>query len=175
MPLPIYPLSLQASQQNEDSASLSVVHNLNMIELMNYINEVVAHIATLGGGGGGSSLTQAQFNQLLATSKNDVLLRAGMLNNETIDFNEYRLTRLGIPAGYPTTAVEFRITDTNIPRNTNFRKISIIVRDYNGNTVEPLIKATLTYISLIFMEAIDVSSTQLDPLTDPNSKRITIF
>ena len=169
--LPENNLILQKSKSTEDVQSLSIVHNQNADTIANYINMIKAYISSLEFT---STITQEQFNQLLIASKNSTIISVLLETNDFIEFNGYRLTKIGTPTG-STTGVEYVITDTNIIRNTNFRNTVIIVRTFSGQTIYPVIKGTLTSASIIFGSALDVSPTIADASIDPNNKRIIIF
>lgn len=174
MALPIYELSLQQAEQNEDVSALAITHNNNMTELIDYINQLKAHVATLSVGGSGS-LTQVEFDVFLSAAKSEVVLLAGMSVGQTIDFNGYRLTKVGIHAPIGSKSAEFQIIDTNVTRNTNFRKAQYKILTYDGQEVFPLIKATLTSLTIVFANKIEIESTQVDSATDPNNKRIILL
>lgn len=166
------PITLLRSQSSDDSSAMSIVNNKNAKVIEDALNKLrydLEHINV------DASITQDQFNTMLANSKNSVLIRADMTDGAFVDFNGYRITRIGVPAGSTAPIVEFRVTDTNITRNTNFRTSLISFRDFAGYFVYPTILADSTFISIIFYDVADMSPTTINPLSDPNNKRLTIL
>lgn len=166
-------ITLIRTNPQQDSAAMSIVHNKNAKVIEDALNNLQQQI--VDGSGGGTSITQEQFNSMLQNSKNYVMIRANMVNGEYIDFNQYRITRIGTPSGWSASAIEFRVTDLNTTRNTNFRKSFINIRDYNGYGVYPSILTDSTFISIIFSDVADVSPVGVSPASDPNNKHLTIL
>lgn len=174
MQLPNYNLTLNDASTSDDSSALAITHNLNMAEIVEYVNAIKDYVALLDGSGNGS-LTQAQFNTLLDSSKSTVVLLAGMTNGQYIDFNGYRITHAGPNTDISVASVKYVITDTDVERNTNFRKAFISVKEYAGAHIYPLIDCDLTSATITFANASEMSSSQAEQSTDPNNKRITIL
>ena len=172
MSLPASPLRLINSNQTEDVASLSIVHNKNMSAIAAYVNQVVDYLSTLNTN---VSISQSAFNTLLTAAKNFIVLRVDMVDNDVIDFNGFRLTRIGIPLSYASPTIEFRITDTNNTRNTDFKNVLIAIKSMSGQYVYPIITNTTSYISIIFSDALSVTATTVNPDTDPNNKYIILL
>lgn len=172
--MPTNPLiKLIRSTQSDDSSAMSIVNNKNSKIIEDALNNLQAQIDQIGTGTGGT-ITQDQFNVMLDNAKNYLMIRADMVNGATVDFNGYRLTRVGPPSGSPA-GMEFRITDTDTVRNTNFRKSVILIRDFAGYYVYPSILADSTFISIIFSDSTDVNPSIVNPLSDPNNKRLIIL
>jgi len=167
--LPTYDLSLQSAQTSDDPASLAITHNINMTELTEYIMAIKSRVATMSSNG---SITAEQFNTLLDANKKQVTILAGMADEQTIDFNDYQLRR--VTAG-SNSLVEFRITDTDTDRATDFRKTLVAVSNSLGERVNPIIAATATWLSIQFNNNVDVAASQSDQATDPNNKLITFI
>lgn len=171
--LPTYDLKLVEAAQDEDGASLAIIHNNNMLELADYINNIKDVVSGLGAGGGGS-ISQTTFNQMLQNSKNSVMLLAGMTDGQTIVFNQYQLKRLGY-TDPPANSVTFEITDLDTDRSTDFRNFHIMVKKYDGQSVYPVIKSTLTNVKIFFADKSSVATTQQNNSTDPNNKNIILI
>ena len=174
--LPTLPLTLYRTSQSDDSAAMSIIHNKNMALLEAYMREVVDYVADLpsGSGSGSGGSTTEEFNALLAASKRSVTLLVSMNVADTIDFDEYSLTKIGPVSGKPNS-MEFRITDTNVTRNTNFRNSVLIVRTFDGETIYPTVVSTASWVSIQFDVAADIEPSTITPASDPNNKRITLL
>lgn len=165
-------ITLLRTDSNADPAAVSIVHNKNAKIIEDALNQLRYDLDNIDIT---SSITPEQFMTMMQNSKNYVMIRANMVNNESIDFNEYRITRLDNPAGWPSSSVEFRVTDTNIERNMDFRKSFVHIRDFAGYAIYPAILADATFVSIIFSDSADVSPTGINPLSDSNNKRLIIF
>lgn len=172
--LPTLPLTLYRTSQSDDSAAMSIIHNKNMALIEAYMQEVVDYIETLPSGSGSGGITTDEFHALLAASKRSVTLLVSMNVADTIDFDEYRLTKIGPVSGKPKS-MEFRITDTNVTRNTNFRNSVLIVRTFDGETIYPTVVSTASWVSIQFDVAADIEPSTITPASDPNNKRITLL
>lgn len=170
--LPTLPLTLYRTSQSDDSAAMSIIHNKNMALIEAYMQEVVGYVADLQSGSGG--ITTDEFHTLLAASKRSVTLLVSMTIADTIDFDGYRLTKIGPVSGKPNS-MEFRITDTNVTRNTNFRNSVLIVRTFGGETIYPTVVSTASWVSIQFDVAADIEPSTITPASDPNNKRITLL
>ena len=172
MSLPTQPLSLFSSSQQEDASALSIIHNKNMEEIASYVNQLTEYIATLQLT---QTVTQLEFNALLVNAKTNFSLLVSMNNGDILVNNGYHCLRYGTPVNGPSTGIEFIITDTLEERSTDFRSVTALVRSYAGNTVYPLVVATLTQLSIIFNDASDLAPTQINDATDPNNKQIILL
>lgn len=171
--IPTYELQLQEARQDEDGASLALIHNLNVREIASYVNKIKEHIGTLGGEGGGT-ITQQSFNQMLLNARSSVTLLAGMTDGQTIEFNGYQLKRIG-NTKLPVNSVTFEITDIDVDRNTDFRKLHVFVKSSSGQSIYMPIETSLSNIQIFFSDKSSVASTQQENATDPNNKNIILL
>lgn len=171
--LPVIPIQLFRTNQTDDPASMSIVHNKNMTDIELYLGQIIEHVNSNGSGGSGS-ITQEQFTELMNSHKSSAVIQVDLATSAFIDFNDYRLTKIGPMSGKPLS-MEFRITDTNLERNTNFRNSVLVVKTFSGETVYPTVVSTLTWISIQFELSSEVEATTGDPTTDPNNKRILLL
>lgn len=172
--LPANPLTLEKTSQLEDSSSYSIVHNLNAKTLEDYVNAIRSYVESIDIQPN-VTISQETFNALLDNAKNRVILLVSMVNGDYIDFNDYRITKIGTFADAGPNSIEFRITDLNVERATNFRNAVCIVRTYAGQTVYPIIKTSINQLSIVFSDKTDIEPTTVTPETDPNNKRIILF
>lgn len=171
MTLPDYPLELQKALMSEDQAAHVTVHNLNMDELVEYINRLRDYVASAVSVET-SGITAAQARTIIESQKVQVTLPVAWpsstmpIMDGTTQIGT--MTRTNNPDGSASIAI------TNVK---NTRKILVQVQSFDGQVVRPRISITNSFITIHFQrrEDIDPTAGHSDQNTDPNIKRVIIF
>lgn len=169
--LPTYDLEVYKAESAEDSAALLMTHNINVLEIADYVNKLKAFVEeSLSNDTQGTTISQV--NTLIESAKYEITIPVVWSTSTLpIDVSNPTLgtmTRTNNPDGSVSVAI------TNIK---NKRKIIVQVQTYAGHVVRPKILISQSFVTLTFARRVDLDPTvgHTPATTDPNIKKLIIF
>ena len=169
MPLPDYDLSLNNASTARDVAEFVLTHNLNMGEIVSYVNSIRGAVNNITGNQG---TTPTQVREIIQSERYEILIPVVWATN-TLPIDSTNPT-LGTMTRTQNDDDSVTITVTNIK---NTRKLIPDIRTFSGEIAYVNVTVTESFITINIdrIEDLSVTPGHTDNSTDPNIKRLILI